>query len=460
MTAWQVEPSHQWPQFDVDLTDVSITADRYLSAEFFASEWEGMWTKVWLLMGRAAQMPEPGDYQAEEIGPESVIMVRQQSGEIRSFYNVCQHRGSRLTFAEEGSVSRFVCPYHSWEYETDGSLVKVQDVEDFAEDPCATKRLVEIRTEVFAGFVWINMNPEAETLQEFLGPLWNEWAAYEPDDWPRVTALTARVDCNWKIIQDNFCESYHLPSVHPQLMESHEESYRYSDFQMSQQGHNRMIMPGATPSITQYGESPPLPEVLQERLRRWDLDPADFVDDPLAARRAIQQQMRALGPERGHAHYDNLHDLQLTDSHHYNLFPNCSVTFAADGVLLQRMRPHATDPQKCLFDHWYYGFTPASEKGVLDVATNIRIDGAGGPGGEVEHEVFDFGDRSMGLIPDQDLSIATGQQLGMRSRGFTEPVLAGQEDRVAWFHKKIDITINQAKSNRASKNNRAIRSEN
>lgn len=438
--SWNVEAAHRWPEFSEDLSDVTISADRYVSAEFAAREWEGMWTNVWLLLGRAAQIPEPGDYQTEEIGAESIIMVRQQRGDIRSFYNVCQHRGSRLTFAEEGSVSRFVCPYHSWEYETDGSLVVVQDREDFAEDPCATKSLVEVRTEVFAGFVWINMNPDAETLEEFLGPLWDEWAAYEPDNWPRVTALTARVDCNWKIIQDNFCESYHLPTVHPQLMESHEESYQFSDIQMSAQGHNRLVMPGATPSFTQYGEQPPLPAVLTERLRQWDLNPADFVDDSLAARQAIQQQMRAKGPERGHRHYDNLFDHQLTDSHHYNLFPNCSVTFAADGVLLQRMRPHPNDPQKCLFDHWYYGFAAASE-GTVDLATNIRIDGA--PDGEVEHEVFDYGDRSMGLIPDQDISIATGQQLGMRSKGFTEPVLSGQEARVAWFHKKIDSYINK-----------------
>ena len=436
---WRVDASHQWPDLDVDLTDVAITADRYTSPEFFDREWEGMWTKVWLLMGRASQMPEPGDYQTEDIGPESILMVRQPNGSIRSFYNVCQHRGSRLTFAEEGTVARFTCPYHSWEYETDGRLVVVPDVEDFAEDPCATKSLVEVRTEVFAGFVWITMDPDAEPLEEFLGPLWSEWAAYEPDDWPRVTALTARVDCNWKVIQDNFCESYHLPAVHPQLMESHEESYKYSDFQMSPQGHNRMVMPGATPSVTQYGNPPPLPEVLADRLRGWELDPADFVDDPLAARRAIQRQMRALGPQRGHHHYDSLVDHQLTDSHHYNLFPNCSVTFAADGVLLQRMRPHATDPNKCVFDHWYYGFTPAATEGVLDVATNIRIDGKAG--GEVEHEVFDYGDRPMGLIPDQDISITTGQQLGMRSRAFTQPVLSGQEARVAWFHKKIDSYI-------------------
>jgi len=432
---WRSEPSPAWPAPDV--ADIAITGDRYTSRRFFASEWAGMWTKVWLLLGRSSLLPESGDYQVEDVGPESIIMSRQADGTVRSFYNVCQHRGSRLTFAAEGSAQQFVCPYHGWKYDTAGALVHVPDVEDFAGNPCDDLRLVELPTEEFAGFVWVCMDPEAGTLQEYLGPLYDEWSAYQVDDWLRVTALTANVECNWKVIQDNFCESYHLPAVHPQLMETHEESYRHTDFQMSQSGHNRMIMLGAMPSMTQYGDDMPLPQGLRDRLALWDLDPEDFVDRPLDVRAAIQKQMRELGPARGHHHYEALRDQQFTDAHHYNLFPNCSLTFNADGLLMQRMRPHATDPERCVFDHWYYAFNPATDAGgVADAATNIRLDGVG-----VEHEVFDYGDRPMGLIPDQDISITQGQQLGMRSRGFSRAVLAGQETRVAWFHQVIDEYI-------------------
>ena len=430
---WRSEPSPAWPA--PELRDVAITGDRYTSREFFAREWDTMWTRVWLLLGRAAEMAEPGDYQVEEVGPESLIMVRQRDGSVRSFYNVCQHRGSRLTFAEDGSTPQFVCPYHSWTYDLDGSLLEVQDPEDFAPlDPCEHLRLVEVATEVFAGFVWVNMAAEPEPLADFLGPLWDEWAAYDSGEWRRVTALTANVPCNWKVIQDNFCESYHLPTVHPQLMESHEENYRHTDFQMSAQGHNRMIMLGATPSLTQFGDDPPLPPVLRDRLREWDLDPGDFVDRPVEVRAALQRRMRELGPERGHLHYDQLRDQQLTDAHHYNLFPNCSLTFGADGLLMQRMRPHPVDPERCVFDHWSYAFAGAvADSNAAAAATNIRVDGL-----EAEHHVFDFGDRPMGIIPDQDIGITLGQQLGMRSRGFRQAFLAGQETRVGWFHQVID----------------------
>lgn len=432
---WHAHTAPPWDEPSVG--DTAITGDRYTSRDFFRREWESMWAKVWLLLGRTDQLPAPGDYQVEEVGPESILMVRQPDGSVRSFYNVCQHRGSRLTFAAEGTAQQFVCPYHGWRYDLDGTLTHVQDVEDFADNPCDSLRLVELQTEVFAGFVWVTMDSDAPPLREFLGPLHNEWAAYQPDEWTRVTALTANVSCNWKVIQDNFCESYHLPTVHPQLMESHEENYRYTDFQMSAHGHGRMIMPGAMPSVTQYGDNPPLTDGLRTRLAQWDLDPADFEADALGVRPALQQQMRLLGPERGHAHYDQLRDQQLTDSHHYNLFPNCSLTFSADGLLMQRMRPHPTDPERCVFDHWYYAFAPAAGVGgKADAATNIRVDGVG-----AEHQIFDYGDRPMGLIPDQDISITQGQQLGMRSRGFNRAVLAGQEARVGWFHQVIDRYI-------------------
>lgn len=413
----------------------SLAGDRYTSAEFFRAEWDGMWTRVWLLLGRANAMVEPGSYQVEEVGPESIIMVRQHDGSIRAFYNVCQHRGSRLTFAADGTTDRFVCPYHGWTYATDGTLTVAQDPEDFPQNPCDHLRLVEVACETFAGFVWVNMDPDCGSLRDYLGPLWDEWSAYECDDWQRMTAMTVRVPCNWKVLQDNFCESYHLPTVHPQLRDSHEDGYLDTMFDMSEEGHNRMVMKGATPSRTFYGDDAPLPEAVAQRLGIWGLDADEFVDRPYEARLAMQARMRAEGPGRGHPHYANLRDDQLTDAHHYNLFPNCSLTFGPDGVLLQRMRPHATDPTQCVFDHWYYAFAPAG-RDMLGAATNVRVDGPG-----AEHLVFDYGDQPMGIIPDQDVAITTGQQLGVRSRGYRGAYISGQETRIAWFHHVIDDYI-------------------
>ena len=127
------------------LRNVPILGDQYTSREFFDREWSFMWTKVWLLMGRSSELLEAGSYQVEEVGPESFIMIRQNDGSIKAFYNVCQHRGSRLLFNNEGTSDQIVCPYHGWEWAKDGSLSQVQDPEDFIDGtPCDDMTLVEV----------------------------------------------------------------------------------------------------------------------------------------------------------------------------------------------------------------------------------------------------------------------------------------------------------------------------
>ena len=428
-------PAPKWDNPSVQVHP--LNGERYTSKEFFQKEFDTVWAKSWLLLGRESEILTPNTYQVENVGPESILMVRQEDFSVRAFFNVCQHRGSRLTFSRDGETDSFTCPYHGWEYATDGKLISAQDPEDFPRNPCEYVTLVELKCELFAGFVWVNMDSDCQSLRDFLGPVWEDWERYQPDDWQRFTAMTVNVPCNWKVLQDNFCESYHLPTVHPQLRESHEESYQKTSFDICSEGHSRMIMLGATPSETQYGPEPPLTKGLSERLKLWDLDTADFEDHALDARKALQTQMRRVGPERGHTHYDNLRDEQLTDAHMYNIFPNCSLTFGADGVLLQRMTPHPTDPEQCVFDHWYYAFTPPKGEELLRAQTNVRVDTKG-----AEQEFFDYGDRPMGIIPDQDVAITTGQQLGLRSRGFRRATAAGQEDRISWLHSVIDEYMN------------------
>jgi hypothetical protein len=104
------------------------------------------------------------------------------------------------------------------------------------------------------------------------------------------------------------------------------------------------------------------------------------------------------------------------------------------------MRPHSDDPNRCVFDHWYYAFTAAGES-LVGAQTNVRVDGIG-----AEHQVFDYGDRPMGIVPDQDVAITIGQQLGVRSRGYQGANLSGQETRIAGFHHVIDEYLDGTRS--------------
>jgi phenylpropionate dioxygenase-like ring-hydroxylating dioxygenase large terminal subunit len=430
---WKHEPAPNWEMPEIG--EHPIEGHRYTSREFFGQEFDQMWTKTWLLLGREDELPTPGDWQREDIGPESIIMVRQADATIKAFYNVCQHRGNRLVLGEKGSSKRFVCQYHSWAYALDGALNFAQDAEDFPQgNPCDKVRLAEVACETFAGFIWVNMDSNAGSLRDYLGPIWDDWSMYPIAEMKRYQAYTVNVPCNWKVIQDNFNESYHLRSVHPQAAGVIEDGYQDTQFDMCAEGHARMIMHAGYPARSLVGNK--MSEPLRAMLQQWDLDPEDFVGRERDIRPALQKRKRELAPQRGYHYFNDLRDEQLTDFYHYNIFPNFSVSITADGFHFLRTRPHPTDPEQCIFDNWHYAATNED--------TGDTVETPAGPVARdtpVEHEVLNFGDKSIGLAMDQDMSIVTGQQLGFRSRGYRGVYLSGQEARVRRYHELIDEYI-------------------
>ena len=437
-----------WPQQVI--RGHKLDGHRYTSAEFARQEWDAIWTKVWLLLGREDEMPNPGDWQQEEVGAESILMVRQTDGSIKAFYNVCQHRGQRLVSEAKGHVRRFVCPYHSWAWTTDGELNFVQDSDDFPQgDPCGKLRLAEIPCETFAGFIWVNMDPDCVSLREWLGPVWEEWESYDLPSWKRYQATSTIAPVNWKVVMDNFNESYHVNTVHRpagaaveklRIHSGIDTSYKTTRFDMADEGHSRMIMLGgyAGPAIDKAGI---IGEPLASVLADWDLNPEDFTGRGEDTREALQQARRKLGPERGYTYFNKLNDSQLTDAYHYTLFPNFAVSIWVDGFHFLRTRPHPTDPEKCLFDNWWYAPAPDGvTEPVRTTAGLVERDAV------VDHDLFEPGEKTMGLVIDQDMAIFPGQQRAMHSRGYKGSYLAGQESRVSRLHELVDDFIDGGRS--------------
>lgn len=427
-----------------------IPGSRYTSRRFAAREWEGVWTRVWLLLGREAELPDPGDWQLEPVGPEEILMVRQADGRVKAFYNVCQHRGNPLVSEPKGQVkSRFVCRYHSWAFLPDGTLDFVPDRDDFpGGDPCGQLRLVELRCETFAGFVWVNMDPDCVPLRTFLGPIWDEWSRREVDGWRRTMANSMWLPCNWKVVMDNFNESYHVPTVHMRATPKTDRSkvrgaintwYRETRFDLSDEGHNRMIMEGGY-GVGATDADGRLQEPLASQLRYWELDPEDFRGRPEATRVALQQAKRRLGPDRGFTHYANVPDEQLTDAFHYTLFPNFAVSLWSDGFHFLRARPHPTDPEHCLFDNWWYA-SPAALAAPAEADLRGMSRSDHGSEGEASLRMLVHGEASIGPAIEEDVAVFVTQQRGFRSRGFRGVHLSGQEKRIRRLHELIDQWI-------------------
>ncbi len=419
-----------------ELTDNAITGERYWSPEFAREEAEKLWPRVWQVAGRVDQIPGAGDYVTYEIGRDSVIAVRGDDDAIRVFFNVCQHRGNRLVTAEVGSLvtGDFQCAYHGWRFGSDGTLNSVPHEDDFPQgSPCGKRNLVEMPSDTWAGFIWFNMDQHAAPLRDWLDPVADHLDAYRMEDMKRTHWVTIEGEFNWKCVQDNFNESYHLPYVHPQTLASMNEDHGGCQFDLYPTGHARMLMPGGGPGPQYAGKPDRTIKSLGADMEFWDLDPDDFRDDLQTLRPALQRAKRELGESKGYD-FSMYSDEQLTDNYHYTVFPNISFSMKPDGCIWLRASPHPTDAQKCVFDMWYLTLFPegSNEYWSNSMRDWVSIDR------QAEHQTGVAGEISCGPGIDQDVAIWSTQQQGLRSRGFRGEYMPWQERRIKFFHDNID----------------------
>ncbi len=421
-----------------------ITGDRYYSKEFAQAEWDKMWTKIWHVAGRVAELQEPGDYIVHDFMHESVIVVRQDDDSLRAFYNTCRHRGQRLVAGSSHAVKGFHCPYHGWLWGRDGVLKSVQDPEDFPQgNPCGKLSLSDLRCDTWGGFVWYTMDPNAPPLLEYLDPIPEVYKNYPLDTVVRVAWLKVDLETNWKFSTDNFVESYHTRTLHPQVPPWIDQDVSSARHEMWPRGHGRTVQP-MRPSVSDR-LPPGVAHPFDYILRQWDIDPDSYPDYETKAMQGwldLKKQKRKLWKERGFVHYEKMNDEELTDSPHTVIFPNVTISFLPDNIIFFRTEPHPDDPNKCTFDLWCMAFPVA---GVTEVESIMA-----GPKplleAEFDHRVFDNG-RGLpdlqGQIVYQDMSIAEAQQRGLRSRGYKDAYLSGQETRVRFFHEVLNDYLNR-----------------
>ena len=418
------------------LSDGPILGDRYWSPEFAAREWDSLWPRVWQIAGRVSELPDSGDYITYDIGRDSILCVRGSDDQIRAFYNVCQHRGNRLVSATAGSSAggEFQCAYHGWRYADRGTLVWVHDEDDFPEgSPCGTRNLVEVACESWAGFIWFNQDPGAAPLREWLDPVADHLDHYRMEAMRRTHWVTVDGDFNWKCVQDNFNESYHLPFLHPQTLTRMNEHHTGCQFDLYPSGHCRMLMPGGGPGPHYQGSPDRAFARLAEDFEFWEFDPEPYRNNLPGLRAALQCRKRELGASKGYD-FSSYSDEQLTDHYHYTVFPNVSFSMKPDGCIWLRSAPHPADPEKCVFDMWYLTLFP---EGASEYYSNSMRDWV-----SVDHPVEQHrglvGEVSCGLGIDQDVAIWTSQHAGLRSRGYRGECLPWQERRIRYFHDNID----------------------
>jgi phenylpropionate dioxygenase-like ring-hydroxylating dioxygenase large terminal subunit len=219
-----------------------IPTGRYTDPDFFALERERVWKRSWLLVGREEDLAEPGQFATFDRTGSPLLIVRGHDRVLRAFFNTCQHRGAPVVRAACGKARQLRCQYHSWTYDLDGSLVAVPDRRDFSELDESQRSLKSLRCESYAGWIFVNEDPQAPALFDWLGPVADEWSVLRGGELRSVARREQRVPCNWKIAADAFLETYHVRTIHPQTV-SELLDHRGAAMGLFPHGHSRMVTP-------------------------------------------------------------------------------------------------------------------------------------------------------------------------------------------------------------------------
>ncbi len=244
----------------------------YWSPEVFKVERERIFHGGWICVGREEQLPRPGDYFVRDILDESVLVVRDTSGRLGAFYNVCRHRGSRLCDGEGHLGAAVRCPYHSWTYALDGRLLTTPNVGQVEGFDKAEYPLRRVALEAWQGFIFVNMAEEPGPLMDQLGLLERDPRGYERygmDDLRTAHRIVYDVAANWKVLVENYSECLHCPGVHPELVKF---VPLYRRGLVGEFGGGGAILDEGLTSLTVTGSSnrPPLPGLTEEDRKRYD----------------------------------------------------------------------------------------------------------------------------------------------------------------------------------------------
>jgi len=193
----------------------SLEARYYTDPSIYEKERDGLFARTWQFAGHISRLEKPGDYFAFEIAGQGLFCVRDGQGAVRCFYNVCQHRAHELVRGD-GNAKLLVCPYHAWTYELSGELRGGPNTAAVPGFDRGAICLTSVRTEILWGFIFVNLDPDARSMEDWFPNVRKELLAYVPNieelkpiEWVRIPET-----CNWKVSVENYNECYHCSLNH------------------------------------------------------------------------------------------------------------------------------------------------------------------------------------------------------------------------------------------------------
>jgi phenylpropionate dioxygenase-like ring-hydroxylating dioxygenase large terminal subunit len=415
-----------------------ITFYRYTSPEFFELEMQKIWRKVWQYACRDEHVREPGDYYVYDIGRYSIVIVRQDDGGLKAYHNSCLHRGTKLKPSHSSGYSASIqCPYHGWTWNLDGTLNEVPCAWEFPHLDYEKNSLPEALVESWNGFVFINMDPDAIPLLDYLEVVPEHFAKWDFTGWYPYLHIQKELSCNWKTAQEAFMEAYHTPLVHPEM------THVVGDWNMQ----HDIFGDHVSRDLCALAVSSPTSKL---GLTEQDLLDRSLLGDPEivpaekrvkvpegeTARIVMAREMRKTFKETYDLDLSHLSDAEVIDSLKYNIFPNLFIYGGPGLPQIQQARPLGTDVNRCTLD--VIVFRPARPGEEPEPAQVVKITEADSykdvPG------VSEF----MGNVLDQDTQILAWQHEGMlASEKGAETLARYQESRIRRVHETMDKYLNR-----------------
>jgi choline monooxygenase len=190
----------------------------YFDPEIYAAERRAVFADTWQAVGRIDQVAEPGSFFSVDLAGEPIVVVRDEAGVLRAFYNVCRHRGARVAAEAAGRATRLRCRYHGWTYDLAGKLRGTPEFDGVADFRREENGLTAVAVAVWGPLVWVHLGASPPPLEEFLAPLPVRTRDLGMSDLRFVERREYRLACNWKVFVDNYLDGgYHVNTVHPGL---------------------------------------------------------------------------------------------------------------------------------------------------------------------------------------------------------------------------------------------------
>jgi phenylpropionate dioxygenase-like ring-hydroxylating dioxygenase large terminal subunit len=400
---------------------VEIAVARYVSREWHVLEREHLWRRVWQMACREENIPEVGSYIVYEIAGDSYVVVRTREG-IRSYVNACLHRGRALK-DYDGRCSEFRCPFHGFTWRLDGTLRYTPAPSEFPsieQDP-ESWNLPEAKVGIWGGFVFINPDPDAEPLEDFLGTIQDQFARWDFEHRYLQAHVAKLLRCNWKIAQEAFDEGLHVGGTHPQsapyVGDSNGAVDVYGNFA-------RQISPSGTP-IDDLPEEQPEVEILRRML---DVREGEDLPIPFSQRTTARDSMATAARERwrdvlGDA-VDAISDGEFVDHWNYAIYPNFHP-WGGFNRIVYRFRPNGDRHDECIFEVMF--LTPY--RGVKPPTAEVTWLGFDDPWSNATEL------QTLGLVMEQDSFNMEKVQLGLQTtRRDHVTTSTFQEGMIRWRH--------------------------